>query len=229
MVDDRSRTIPYVGSSYPSHPTPLPLGERENAARYSPHAEFLQPIAQVHDSFIVAQSNDGMALIDQHAAHERILFEKLQDEYTSGSIAVQNLLIPIQVELGHAEKEVLAEYLPELNRLGFHVEDFGSGTFMIKATPAIMIGGDHKRLLLDILDEINVHGKSGKMDELRDEVLSVMACHPAIKVHHRLSTQEMERLIQDLSSCRMPHSCPHGRPTVVRFSMDEIKRMFKRI
>jgi DNA mismatch repair protein MutL len=92
-----------------------------------------------------------------------------------------------------------------------------------------MTGGDHKRLLLDILDEIKVHGKSGKMDVLRDEVLSVMACHPAIKVHRKLSIQEMEGLINDLFSCRMPHSCPHGRPTVVRFSMDEIKRMFKRI
>jgi DNA mismatch repair protein MutL len=194
-----------------------------------PISAVLYPLAQVHDSFIIAQSNDGMALIDQHAAHERVLFEKLQDEYASGTIAVQNLLIPIQVESGHAEKDILAEYLPELNRLGFHVEDFGSGTFVIKAVPALMTGGDHKRLLLDILDEIKVHGKSGKMEVLRDAVLSVMACHPAIKVHRRLSIQEMEGLINDLFSCRMPHSCPHGRPTVVRFSMDEIKRMFKRI
>jgi DNA mismatch repair protein MutL len=79
------------------------------------------------------------------------------------------------------------------------------------------------------MDEVRVHGKSGKMDELRDEILSVMACHPAIKVHRRLSFPEMERLIIDLFSCRMPHSCPHGRPTVIRFSMEEIKKMFKRV
>jgi DNA mismatch repair protein MutL len=189
----------------------------------------LYPLAQVHDSFIIAQSNDGMALIDQHAAHERVLFEKLQDQHKAGGVPVQNLLIPVQVEPGRAEQELLKEYLPELQKLGFLVEEFGGGSFVIKAVPALMTGGDYRQLLLDIVDELKVHGKSGKMDAFRDEVLSVMACHPAIKVHRRLSVQEMEGLINDLFSCRMPHSCPHGRPTVVRFSMDEIKRMFKRI
>jgi DNA mismatch repair protein MutL len=194
-----------------------------------PISAMLYPLAQVHDSFIIAQSNDGMALIDQHAAHERVLFEKLHDQLTAGNMPVQDLLIPIQVELGRAEQELLKEYLPELRILGFLVEEFGGGSFVIKAVPSLMTGGDYKQLLLDIVDELKVHGKSGKMDALRDEVLSVMACHPAIKVHRRLSRQEMEGLINDLFSCRMPHSCPHGRPTVVRFSMDEIKRMFKRM
>ena len=189
----------------------------------------LYPLAQVHDSFIVAQSNDGMALIDQHAAHERVLFEKLQDQLTAGNMPVQDLLIPVQVELGRAEQGLLTEYLPELQKIGFLVEEFGGGTFVIKAVPALMTGGDYKQLLMDIVDELKVHGKSGKMDALHHEVLSVMACHPAIKVHRRLGIQEMEGLINDLFSCRMPHSCPHGRPTVVRFSMDEIKRMFKRL
>jgi len=194
-----------------------------------PISAVLYPLAQVHDSFIIAQSNDGMALIDQHAAHERVLFEKLQDQHEAGGIPVQNLLIPVQVEPGRAEQGLLNEYLPELQKLGFQVEEFGSGSFVIKAVPALMTGGDYKQLLMDIVDELKVHGKSGKMETLRNEVFSVMACHPAIKVHRRMSQQEMEGLINDLFSCRMPHSCPHGRPTVVRFSMDEIKRMFKRI
>src|SRR5574341_1788932 len=189
----------------------------------------LYPLAQVHDSFIVAQSNEGMALIDQHAAHERVLFEKLQDQFTAGKIPVQNMLIPVQVELGPADKELLSEYLPALNSLGFIIENFGGNAFMIKAVPALMTGGDYKGLLLDIIDELKILGTSVKMDAFRDEVLSVMACHPAIKVHRRLTFPEMERLITDLFSCRMPHSCPHGRPTVVRFSMEEIKKMFKRI
>ncbi len=231
IADFTSRTSEY-GSTHP-----LSLGEgaggRDDVllprlpVALSP-AQFY-PLAQVHDSFIVAQSNDGMALIDQHAAHERVLFEKFQDQYAAGTIPVQDLLLPVQVEVGHAEKEMLAEYLPELKRFGFLVEEFGGATFVIKAVPALLAGGDYKRLLVDILDEIKVHGKSGKMDALRDEVLSVLACHPAIKVHRRLSKQEMEGLIQDLFACRMPHSCPHGRPTVVRFSMDEIRKMFKRI
>jgi len=199
----------------------------------NPHSAFripqLQPLAQVHDSFIIAQSNEGMALIDQHAAHERVLFERLQDQHAAGTIPIQDLLIPVQVELGPAEKVLLEEHLPVLRKLGFLVEAFGGATFVIKAVPALMTGGDHRRLLLDIIDEIKMHEKSGKMDELRDEMLSVMACHPAIKVHRKLTVPEMERLIQDLFSCRMPHSCPHGRPTVMRFTMDDIKKMFKRV
>jgi DNA mismatch repair protein MutL len=189
----------------------------------------LYPLAQVHDSFIIAQSAEGMALIDQHAAHERVLFEKLQDQLALSRMPVQNLLVPDQVELGPAQSSLLSEYLTELNRLGFLVEDFGNGTFIIKAVPALLVGAVYKKLLLDILDEVNVHGVSGKMDELRNEILSVMACHPAIKVHRHLDPKEMETLLDSLFACRMPHTCPHGRPTVIRFSMDEIKKMFKRM
>jgi len=189
----------------------------------------LHPLAQIHDSFIIAQSQEGMAIIDQHAAHERVLFEKLQDQFGAGQVPVQGLLVPDQVELGPAQSMVLAEYLPELSKLGFQVEDFGNGTFVIKAVPALLVGADYKQLLLDILDEVNVHGKSGRLDEVRDDMLSVMACHPAIKVHRHLDRQEMEKLLADLFTCRMPHTCPHGRPTIVRFSLVEIMKMFKRI
>ncbi len=186
------------------------------------------PLAQVRDSFIIAQSPDGMAIIDQHAAHERILFEKLQDQFGEARMPVQGLLVPDQVELGPAQSSLLSGYLPELHRLGFIAEDFGNGTFMIKAVPSLLVGADYKKLLLDILDEVNVLGSSGKMGELRDEILSVMACHPAIKVNRHLDQREMEVLLGNLFQCRMPHTCPHGRPTVIRFSMDEIRKMFKR-
>ena len=190
---------------------------------------YLSPLAQVHDSFIIAQSRAGMAIIDQHAAHERVLFEKLQDQYGAGTMPLQNLLIPLPVELGPAQSVLLSEHMSDLNKLGIVVEDFGMGIFVIKAMPSLLSGTDYKRLLLYILDEINIHGKSAKMHELRDGLLSVMACHPAIKVHRKLDIREMEKLLDDLFKCRMPHTCPHGRPTVVRFSSEEIKKMFKRI
>ncbi len=192
-----------------------------------PHDLF--PIAQIHDSFIVAQSREGMAIVDQHAAHERILFERLQDQFGMGHVPIQHLLIPEQLELGPAQGALLSEYLPELNELGFNVEEFGSDTFIIKALPSLLAGADGKKMVLDILDEVNIHGKSRRVDEFRDEILSVMACHPAIKVNRRLDHREMEALLNDLFRCRMPHTCPHGRPTIVRFSLDEIKKMFKRI
>jgi len=136
-----------------------------------------------------------------------VLFEKLQDQYAAGTIPVQDLLFPVQVELGHAEKELLAEYLPGLNRLGLLVEEFGGPRS--SSRPSRSPGkGDHKRLLIDIIDEIKVHGKSGKMDALRDDVLSVMACHPAIKVHRRLSMQEMEASY----GTSLPAACPTRAP-----------------
>ena len=209
--------------------SPSPVSFDSHSELRTPNSALLFPLAQVHDSFIIAQSREGMAIIDQHAAHERVLFERLQGQIRAGNIPVQGLLMPEQVELGPAQSMVFAEYLPELSKLGFLVEDFGNGTFMIKAVPALLVGADYRRLLLDILDEVNVHGKSGKMDEVRDQILSTMACHPAIKVHRHLEQREMEILLTDLFQCRMPHTCPHGRPTVIRFSMDEIKKMFKRM
>ena len=200
-----------------------------NSELPTPNTALLYPLAQVHDSFIIAQSQEGMALIDQHAAHERVLFEKLQDQFVGGAVPVQNMLLPVQVELGPSQGGLLSEYLPEIAKLGFIVEDFGNNTFVIKGVPALLVGADYKKLLLDVLDEVNVHGKSGKMNEWKDNILSVMACHPAIKIHRRLDQREMERLIADLFECRMPHTCPHGRPTIVRFSLYEINKMFKRI
>jgi DNA mismatch repair protein MutL len=192
------------------------------------HSQDVFPLAQVHDSFIIAQSKEGMVIIDQHAAHERILFEKLQDEFGRGETSIQQLLMPDQIDLGPAQSSLLAEYVPELGKLGFTVEDYGGGTFIIKAVPSLLAGADYKKLLLDILDEVNIHGRSRKMEELRDSILSVMACHPAIKVHRKLTVKEMDGLLHDLYQCRMPHTCPHGRPTVLRFSIDEINKMFKR-
>ncbi len=194
---------------------------------YSAHDLF--PVAQIHDSFIIAQSKEGMAIIDQHAAHERVLFENLQDQLELGTVPIQNLLVPDQVELGPAQSGMLSEYLPELSKVGFLVEDFGSGTYMIKAVPALLVGADYKQLLLDVLDEVNVLGNSNKMEKIRTEILSVMACHPAIKIHRHLDHAEMEVLLHNLFKCRMPHTCPHGRPTVIRYSMNDIRKMFKRI
>ena len=171
----------------------------------------------------------GWPLSTKHAAHERVLFEKLQDQLGAGNMPVQDLLVPHQVELGPAQEVLLAEYLPELSAAGFLIEDFGKGTFIVKAVPSLLTGSDYKQLLLDIIDEISMHGKSGKIDQVRNEMLSVMACHPAIKVHRKLDMREMDRLLKDLFACRMPHTCPHGRPTILRFSMNEIRKMFKRI
>ncbi len=188
----------------------------------------LIPLTQIHNSFIIAQSREGMAIIDQHAAHERVLFERLQAQHAAAGVEVQELLLPLQLELGPAQSILLSEHLPAFRELGILVEDFGNGTFVIKAMPSLLTGADLRRLVLDILDEINAQGKGVTSETLLHSIFSVMACHPAIKVHRKLDLREMETLIEDLFQCRMPHTCPHGRPTVVRYSMGDLKRMFKR-
>jgi DNA mismatch repair protein MutL len=169
-----------------------------------------------------------MAIIDQHAAHERVLFERLQDQVRSGTLNLQNLLIPVQLELGPAQSSLLADRLEEMAGLGFIVEDFGNGAFFIKAVPSLLVGADYRQLLLGILDELAVHGQSRSLDKENIEILSVMACHPAIKINRKLDIREMEALLHDLSLCRMPHTCPHGRPTVLNLSVQDLKKMFKR-
>lgn len=215
-LEDSTTQIPFGGS-----PSRLPEG--------IPDSEMLFPLAQVHDSFIVAQSREGMVIVDQHAAHERVLFEKLQDQTGKDELPLQNLLIPVPMELGPSRSMLLQEYLGQLASLGLIIEDFGGGTFMIKAVPSLLTGADCRQLLLDMLDELHQHGTSRKLIDVRDGLLSVMACHPAIKVHHKLDGREMQQLLRDLFLCRMPETCPHGRPTMVAFSIGDMKKMFKRI
>jgi len=119
--------------------------------------------------------------------------------------------------------------LAELGKFGFIVEGFGGNSFIIKGIPFLLVGADYKKILLDILDEVISSGHSGRIIALRDKMLSVMACHPSIKVNRHLDAKEMESLLSSLLRCRMPHTCPHGRPTVVRFSMIDLKKLFKRL
>jgi DNA mismatch repair protein MutL len=197
----RSEQGRFTSSSLFTTSSPLLEADLDNSAFRIPHSELFFPLAQIHDSFIIAQSREGMAIIDQHAAHERVLFEKLQDQYSAGDVIGQHLLIPVQVELGTAEQAVIAEHLPELDRLGFAVEDYGNGTFMIKTVPSLLAGADPKQLFLDILDEFRAQGHSRQMDKLRDDLFSVMACHPAIKVNRHLDRG---------SSHRRPVQMPHA-------------------
>lgn len=229
--------VPVEGRKYDYPVSPMPPDSVIHASSAVPssHHGLLSrsyippsPLAQIHDSFIIAQSTDGMVVIDQHAAHERVLFEKLQDLYNAEGIPVQYLLIPEQVEFGPSDSALLSGFIQGLTRFGLYAEDFGAGTFVIKAVPYFIDPGGGKGLLQDILDELRTAGESARIEAMRDRLLSVMACRPAIKVNRRLELREMEALIRDLFACRMPYTCPHGRPTVIRFSMDEIKKMFKR-
>ncbi|WP_418792478.1 DNA mismatch repair endonuclease MutL [Phosphitispora sp. TUW77] len=188
----------------------------------------LKPLGQINGTFIAAQGDDGMYLIDQHAAHERILYEKFMarpDEHTVS----EQLLFPVTLELTHQEVQTLNENILSLTDLGFVVEHFGGDSFIIRAIPAAIIENGAKEIFLDLLDYFSHNRNTISGKTLKEKLLITMACKSAIKAGDRLGMQETESLLSQLAETRNPYTCPHGRPTLVHFSGYDLEKMFKRV
>jgi len=190
--------------------------------------ERLVPLGQIADSFIITQDRDGLILIDQHAAHERILYEKFKQVYRLSKIPVQQLLIPVNLELSGKERILLAEHLKTLRRLGIEVEDFGRGTFSVKGVPMWVADMDIQEIVRSLLEEIVALEQGGELDRRMEDIIHVFSCRAAVKANRRLSREEMEALIRDLGETDSPHTCEHGRPTMIRIDLYEIEKRFQR-
>jgi len=167
-------------------------------------------------------------LIDQHAAHERILYEALKKRRRNAA-AAQSLLVPETVELTHRSAAALEPLLEPLAGIGLEVEPFGPNTFVIKAVPAVLSDVDVCPMVADIAEKLADTGFVPNTDTLTDDVLHVMACHGAIRAHQRLSEAEIKALLARLDGCDNPRHCPHGRPTAIFWSLEELEKAFKRI
>ncbi|HXR98510.1 MAG TPA: DNA mismatch repair endonuclease MutL [Terriglobales bacterium] len=189
----------------------------------------LQPLGQIHDSFIVASGPSGLWLIDQHVAHERILFEQIGRDRLAGSIESQRLLVPVVLPLDAARVLSFAECADELAAAGFEAEPFGRNTIVVKATPAGITADKIERLLQELLQAPGVTQHSEAMTTLRTRITATIACHAAIKVHMKLTPEKMTWLLDALAQTEYPMTCPHGRPVMLRYSTDEILRAFKRL
>ncbi len=207
--------------------------EPETAARDTvvdpePVFPWLRPLGQINATFIAARGTDGMYLIDQHAAHERILYEKFMERPEEFTVSEQ-LLFPVTLELTHQEVQVLNDNIVTLADLGFIVEHFGGDSFIIRAIPAATVKYGAKEIFLDLLDYFshNRYKISGKA--LKEKLLITMACKSAIKANDRLGMPEMESLLEQLATTRNPYTCPHGRPTLIHFSGYDLEKMFKRV
>ena len=183
-------------------------------------------IWQMHDSYIFIQVESGALIIDQHVAHERILFEKAMKNFGSSKMESQALLFPVRVELSFEDKLIVNEIKEYLNSVGFILSDFGQNTVIIEETPMGINVGDEKKELLDIIDNYKLYRKN-KMDSM-EAVAASYACKRAIKAGQKLSNDEMLDLINDLFKCEFPHVCPHGRPVIVDLSIKELNKRFKR-
>ncbi len=189
----------------------------------------LKPVAQVRESFILAINGDGLWIIDQHVAHERVLFEQVLRQRAAGSAQSQRLLMPMIIELTPGQQAVFAEISDELHRNGFEVEPFGSRTIAIKTAPAGVEAAQVEHLLHELLDQFEREQQALNMEMIRGRIAASIACHAAIKVNTPLEQNKMEWLLKELAKTECPMTCPHGRPVVLRYSVKDIQRAFKRI
>jgi DNA mismatch repair protein MutL len=189
----------------------------------------LRPLGQIHDSFIIAASRDGLWIIDQHVAHERILFEKVLKQRASGKIERQQLLMPLLIELTAGQQLQYARIADELNASGFESEPFGNRTIAVKAAPAAVGPGDIEKLIAEVLEIGEGEMRSLSLDDLRRGIAATIACRAAIKINMKLDQTKMDWLLAALAATDYPMSCPHGRPIALRYSTRDILKGFHRI
>lgn len=185
----------------------------------------LRVVGQVQNTYIVAEAPDGMYLIDQHAAHERVVFEKVRADAVARTANAQSLLEPVTVELDTRLHELLEAQREAIARTGFDVEHFGGRTYLLRAVPSLLAGQDPRQAFLDVLDSL---ADGGGYESWEERAAYSIACHGAIRAGKSLTYQEMTELTRLLEQCQQPHTCPHGRPTMVHLSAGHLEREFGR-
>ena len=190
------------------------------------------PVGQLHDTYILLQYPGGMMFVDQHAAHERVIYERLRAQMQDGPVESQRLLFPATLELGATDLRWAESCLPQLESLGFSLEHFGGNAFRLLAVPAVLAGRDYTAAVMDIFETLRNPTVEDVFEEglprLFHRLLTVTACHAAIRAHHRLQHSEMVGMMQDLARSSMPFTCPHGRPVLLHVGLPEIEKKFLR-
>jgi len=189
----------------------------------------LRPLGQIRNSFILAVNEDGLWIVDQHVAHERVLFERILKQRTAQKVESQRLLMPIVLELSPAQQAVFAEIADELQHNGFEAEPFGARSVAVKVAPAGVDAAAVEHMLHELLDQISREEQSLNLEKIRARIAASIACHAAIKVNMPLEQNKMDWLLAELAKTDHPMSCPHGRPVVLRYSVKDIQKAFKRI
>jgi DNA mismatch repair protein MutL len=189
----------------------------------------LKPVGQIRNSFILAVNEDGLWIVDQHVAHERVLFERILKQRAAQKVESQRLLMPIVLELSPAQQAVFTEISDELQHNGFEAEPFGARSVAVKVAPAGVDAAAVENMLHELLDQFSREEQSLNLEKIRARIAASIACHAAIKVNMPLEQNKMEWLLAELAKTDHPMSCPHGRPVVLRYSVKDIQKAFKRI
>jgi DNA mismatch repair protein MutL len=186
--------------------------------------------AQVHGTYIVAQTKDGIVIVDQHAAHERLVYERLKRERAASGIARQLLLIPEVVDLDPVDADRVLAEAQALESLGLVVEPFGHGALLVREVPSALAGGRIKALVQDVADALAEWGQgaANPLEERLDAVLSRMSCHGSIRAGRRMRPEEMNALLREMEATPLSGQCNHGRPTYVELKLTDIEKLFGR-
>ncbi|NIS61561.1 MAG: DNA mismatch repair endonuclease MutL [Proteobacteria bacterium] len=188
----------------------------------------LFPLGQIGGTYIVCHGPQGLVIIDQHAAHERVLFEKLKHQFGNAAVVRQVLLFPHVMELSPAEDQILGVYKDELEKLGMEIEAFGGTTFAVKSVPQVVAGEDIESLVKDIIGELASEGRSLQGAAMTEKVFTIIACHGAIRGNRALRDEEMQTLLGDLEKIDFATTCPHGRPIFSEIDYPHLDKLFKR-
>jgi DNA mismatch repair protein MutL len=224
MIQSASRSVPSV--AFP------PLNSAEKLAReVTPEtlSANIRPLGQLEESFIIATDDDGLLLIDQHVAHERVLFDKYRALEAERRTESQQLLVPETFDLTPAQAAVFDDLAPELEKYGFELMRLSGRTVAVKAIPADLPSGEARNMLAELLETVDAEKKSAARETLRDEIAASLACHAAIKVNMPLAPEKMRWLIDRLLLTSSPTTCPHGRPIILRLTTRDILKGFHRI
>ena len=215
----------------PIHPTslPSPLGQAPTAPTPLLHVP-LRLVGVIGKLYVVLESDKGMVLLDQHAAHERVLYEQMLRRMESdGQAASQKLLLPETVELPPREARFLSGTMETLNRLGVGLSEFGERTFLLDALPPFVKAADSRNFILELVDKLQAAGEGVNALRLGEDVIAKTVCRHAVKANDALREEELEQLVDDLLRCEMPYTCPHGRPTIIEMNYLELEKKFGRI
>jgi DNA mismatch repair protein MutL len=184
--------------------------------------------AQLHENYILSQTEDGLVIVDAHAAHERLLYEKLKAQMANTGVGAQALLIPEVISLSEGDMALLMEQNATLSQMGLSIEPFGQGAVAVQSVPTLLGHVDVQRLVLDIVDELSDGGTQQSLQAQLDAILSRVACHGSVRTGRRMQADEMNALLREMEAT--PHSgqCNHGRPTYVSLAMSDIEKLFGR-
>ena len=187
------------------------------------------PLGQFRETFIIAVDDEGVAIIDQHVAHERVLFEQVMERLTSGRLESQRMLAPIVVELSPAQRETLKGHATTLERLGLEIEEFGGDSVKLSAVPALLEAAECEAAVRALANDFEGLGVTSGADEAIRRIAATMACHAAVKANYPLTLDKMRYILEELRRTAYSSVCPHGRPVVLRITRREVEKNFQRI